>query len=272
VARIRTIKPDFWTNEKVLGIKPLTRLLFIGMWNFADDFGRMQFAPLGIKAKIFPTDELSVGDVRDMLNELCSADLITIYSAKDQEYIEITGWDHQKIDRRQPSKIPGPFDDGSVAFVEHSTNPADSSSSPAPVMEGKGREGNSEANASGAIAPRDYRAELFGRGLQSLASMTGKGPDACRSFVGKCLKATGDDAVTVLGLIEDAERNQVVDPSAWIAARLKGPIANGKPPSAIIQAADNLRAKLASFDGRAGRQDGLRGGEGAPPPRLLSNG
>jgi hypothetical protein len=131
---------------------------------------------------------------------------------------------------------------------------------------------DSEANASGAVAPRDYRVELFGRGLQSLASMTGKGPDACRSFVGKCLKAAGDDAVTVLGLIEDAERNQVVDPSAWIAARLKGPIANGKPPSAIIQAADNLRAKLASFDGRAGRQDGLRSGEGAPPPRLLSNG
>jgi hypothetical protein len=47
---------------------------------------------------------------------------------------------------------------------------------------------------------------------------------------------------------------------------------NGKQPSQIIQAADNLRAKLASFDGRAGRQDGLRGGEGAPSPRLLSNG
>ena len=51
--------------------------------------------------------------------------------------------------------------------------------------------------------------------------MTGKGPDACRSFVGKCLKAVGDDAVVVLGLIEDAERNRVVDPSAWITARLK---------------------------------------------------
>lgn len=130
---------------------------------------------------------------------------------------------------------------------------------------------DSEANASGAEAPRDFRAELFGRGLRSLATMTGKGPDACRSFVGKCLKAAGDDAVTVLGLIEDAERNQVVDPSAWIAARLKGPD-HAKPKSSVIQAADNLRAKLASFDGRAGGQDGLRGGEGAPPPRLLSHG
>jgi hypothetical protein len=151
MARIRTIKPDFWTNEKVLRIKALTRLLFIGMWNFADDYGRMQFAPLGIKAKIFPTDDLSSGDIKDMLHELCSADLITIYSAKDQEYIEITGWDHQKIDRRQPSKIPGPFDDGSVKFDERSTSPADNSSRPAPVMEGKGREGKGNAAA---VAPR----------------------------------------------------------------------------------------------------------------------
>jgi hypothetical protein len=56
VARIRTIKPDFWTNEKVLSIKPLTRLLFIGMWNFADDYGRLDFSPISIKAKVFPND------------------------------------------------------------------------------------------------------------------------------------------------------------------------------------------------------------------------
>jgi hypothetical protein len=143
VARIRTIKPDFWTNEKILSVNPLTRLLFIGMWNFADDFGRMQFAPLGIKAKVFPNDEMSAADVRDMLNELCSADLLMIYSANDKEYIEITGWDHQKIDKRQASKIPAPFADGSVIRGIPPT-PAElprTSPTPAPVMEGNGMEG-----------------------------------------------------------------------------------------------------------------------------------
>jgi hypothetical protein len=80
---------------------------------------------------------------------------------------------------------------------------------------------DTEAIASGADAPRDVRAELFDRGLKTIARLTGKGPDACRSFVGKCLKAASDDAVTVLGLIEDADRNRVVDPSAWISVRLK---------------------------------------------------
>jgi uncharacterized protein YdaU (DUF1376 family) len=130
---------------------------------------------------------------------------------------------------------------------------------------------DSEANASGADAPIDHRKRLFDEGLKKLATMTGKGPDACRSFVGKCLKASGDDAITVLGLIEDAERNQAVDPSAWIAARLK-PMenANGKPRSAIIQAADDLCRKIASFDGPARETDEIRSGEGKNTPRLLS--
>jgi uncharacterized protein YdaU (DUF1376 family) len=132
---------------------------------------------------------------------------------------------------------------------------------------------DSEASASGAAAPPDARTRLFNEGLAKLALITGKGADACRSFVGKCLKAAGDDAITVLGLIEDAERNRVVDPSAWIAARLKpAEIGNGKPKSAIIQAADDLCRKLASFDGPPRELDELRGSEGKAAARLLSNG
>ena len=40
MARIRTIKPEFWASEQVMDCKPVTRLLFIGLWNFVDDFGR----------------------------------------------------------------------------------------------------------------------------------------------------------------------------------------------------------------------------------------
>lgn len=90
-----------------------------------------------------------------------------------------------------------------------------------PITDNLASKKDTEANASGAEAPDNPRRRLFSEGLAKLANITGKGPDACRSFVGKCLKAAGDDAVIVLGLIEEAERNQTVDPSAWIAARLK---------------------------------------------------
>jgi uncharacterized protein YdaU (DUF1376 family) len=129
---------------------------------------------------------------------------------------------------------------------------------------------DSAADAAGAVAPIDHRKRLFDEGLKKLAAMTGKGPDACRSFVGKCLKAASDDAVTVLGLIEDAERNQVVDPSAWIAVRLKG-TSNGNG-SKIIQAADDLRRKVASFDGPSSRDIAVRDGPGEVVTRLLPHG
>jgi hypothetical protein len=154
-------------------------------------------------------------------------------------------------------------------FRQHKRNVSSAVAETPPETEDRNRD--SEADASGAEAP-DHRKRLFGEGLSTLAKLTGKGPDACRSFVGKCLKAAGDDAVTVLGLIEDAERNQVVDPSAWIAARLKGPNANGASGSKIIQAADDLIAKLAEFDGPARGVDDLRSDARQDSPRLLSHG
>jgi len=39
MARIRTIKPEFWVSEQVGECSPNARLLFIGMWNFCDDRG-----------------------------------------------------------------------------------------------------------------------------------------------------------------------------------------------------------------------------------------
>jgi 5-methylcytosine-specific restriction endonuclease McrA len=99
--------------------------------------------------------------------------------------------------------------------------------------ESDNRADNSEPIGSDAAASVDHRKRLFDEGLPKLARLTGKGPDSCRAFVGKCLKVAGDDAVIVLGLIDDAERNQVADPSAWIAARLKG---TGPPMTARLNA------------------------------------
>lgn len=127
-----------------------------------------------------------------------------------------------------------------------------------------------EAKASDAGAS-DPRTRLFREGLATVARLTGKGPDSCRSFLGKCLKEVGDDAIVVLAAIEDAERNQVIDPSAYIAKLLKGR-SNGQSRSGIIQAADDLRRRIASFDGPPSGDKRVRSGESAPVVRLLPNG
>src|SRR4051812_10412482 len=56
MARIRSIKPEFWSSEQVMECARDTRLLFIGLWNFVDDADRMSFSSKQIKALIFPGD------------------------------------------------------------------------------------------------------------------------------------------------------------------------------------------------------------------------
>ena len=113
MARIRTIKPEFWTSAQVMDVSPLARLMFIGMWNFADDAGRLAYSEKTIKAQVFPSDGYCVEDIRRLIVELSSNGLVLIYEISGQKYIQITGWRHQRIDRPRKSDIPRPLDEAS---------------------------------------------------------------------------------------------------------------------------------------------------------------
>jgi hypothetical protein len=109
VARIRTIKPEFWSNEKVMNSSRNSRLLFIGLWNYADDAGRIADSAKTIKAQIFPgDDDVNSEMVRGMIDDLASNGLLQKYEVDGRGYLQVTGWDHQRIDRPRPSKIPPP--------------------------------------------------------------------------------------------------------------------------------------------------------------------
>jgi hypothetical protein len=151
-------------------------------------------------------------------------------------------------------------------------NPPDNGEDKAQRLEARDQKEDTEAIASGAEAP-DPRTRLFREGLATVGRLTGKGPDACRSFVGKCLKEAGDDAIVVLGLIEDAERNRVVDPSAWIARCLKGRKANGNGPTGEISAAgSSLIERLNAGFGGTSPQEYSGSGASEADARLLSYG
>ena len=63
MARIRTIKPEFWTSEQVMECSPLARLLFIGVWNFCDDAGNHPMSAKTLKALVFPGDDITSAKV-----------------------------------------------------------------------------------------------------------------------------------------------------------------------------------------------------------------
>jgi len=102
MARIRTVKPEYWSSEQVMACTRNSRLLFIGLWNFADDCGRLADSAKSIKAQIFPgDDDVSSESVRGMLDELSGNGLLMKYEVEGKAYIEITGWKHQRIDKPQ---------------------------------------------------------------------------------------------------------------------------------------------------------------------------
>ena len=71
MARIRTIKPDFFTNEQVAALPYEWRLLFVGVWTQADREGRLEDRPMRLKAALFPYDSI---DVDAGLTQLAGSD------------------------------------------------------------------------------------------------------------------------------------------------------------------------------------------------------
>ena len=62
MARKRILDPKFWTDDKMMELPYLGRLLFIGMWTFSDDEGIHINNSKVLKAEIFPGDEITIDD------------------------------------------------------------------------------------------------------------------------------------------------------------------------------------------------------------------
>jgi uncharacterized phage protein (TIGR02220 family) len=106
MARIRTIKPEFWTDEKIVQLPLQTRLFFIGLFNFADDFGAFEDKPDQLHYQIFPGEQGFDGAAE--LDLLLAAELIEkgINAETGDEIFKITNFEkHQKVDRPTKSKI-----------------------------------------------------------------------------------------------------------------------------------------------------------------------
>jgi len=108
MAKIRTIRPEFWTDEKVVELSYAARLVFIGLWNLADDFGLMEYSPKRIKMQILPADS---AEIEGIMAEISGQGLVTLYNAANKGFLAINNFTkHQKIDKRTATKFPPPPD------------------------------------------------------------------------------------------------------------------------------------------------------------------
>ena len=125
MARIRTIKPEFWTDEKMSILDPLTRLVFLGLISMADDAGRLVDSVRLIDGMLFPNTE---DTSRDSLDTLARMSRILRYrSASGQALIQILNWErHQKVDNPNKYVLPGPE---TAAVIQPVAESADSTAS-----------------------------------------------------------------------------------------------------------------------------------------------
>lgn len=92
--RIRGIKPDFFKDEHLAELSFEARLLFAGLWCYADKMGRLEDRPKYLKAEIFPYDKV---DIEKLLNILAKPKIterpekifIVRYEVNRRKYIEI---------------------------------------------------------------------------------------------------------------------------------------------------------------------------------------
>ena len=100
MARIRTIKPEFWQDEKMVRLPDAARLIFLGLVSLADDAGRLLDKPVKIEADLFDGEQDRRRDVLESLANLSRIGVIRRgFTASGQRIIEITNWTiYQRVD------------------------------------------------------------------------------------------------------------------------------------------------------------------------------
>lgn len=140
MARIRTIKPEFFTSEDIVSLTPLARVFYIALWCEADREGRLDWKPGTLKMRYLPGDDCSIDA---LASELTASGLIVLYEVDGRLYAEIPSFKrHQVINNRE----------------SNSTRPArvDHASTRVKAEGRKGKEGKEKEPAS-----CDARFELF---------------------------------------------------------------------------------------------------------------
>jgi hypothetical protein len=113
MARIRTIKPEFWSSEQIVECSTSARLLFIGLWNFCDDGGVHPASLMRLKMEVFPADPFTSTQMGEWITELVDQGLVEQYKAQGKEWWWVTGFrGHQRIDK-PTLRYPRPFDEAS---------------------------------------------------------------------------------------------------------------------------------------------------------------
>lgn len=185
MARARTIKPGYFTNDLLAECDPLARILFAGLWTVADRDGRMVCRPARIKAQVLPYDDC---DIDELLWQLQRRRFVVIYEVNGVRYLQIEGFArHQNPHPREVSEsIPEPTAESEVMESREKVLPSHVKALPS----------SGESGTSNALSP-------FPIPLSPLPSPVSPLPSAL--FVGS----------SDMRVAQSKRRQRHVDPVSW---------------------------------------------------------
>ena len=110
MARIRTVKPEFWGSPEAAQMSRDARLLVLGLISFSDDEGRFLANPGAIAGFVYPNDgDVTPRKVLRWLDEVAGSGMVELYEDRGVKYGCFPSWErHQVINRRTRSKLPPP--------------------------------------------------------------------------------------------------------------------------------------------------------------------
>ena len=111
MARIRTIKPQFYDDIKIGRLSRDARYLYIALWVFADDVGVVNGDTIWLKSKVFPYDQIQIKQFEGWISELVKHGFIRLLSHNGERFLYLPNFTrHQVINRPNVAELNIPKD------------------------------------------------------------------------------------------------------------------------------------------------------------------
>ncbi len=97
--RIRSIKPEFCTDEKIGALSREARMHFVLLWMAADRHGTVEYRPRQLAAMLYPFDDDMLNERFEALtSEVLQQSLCSRFAANGRYYLHITNFEkHQAL-------------------------------------------------------------------------------------------------------------------------------------------------------------------------------
>lgn len=126
MARMRSVKPEFWHDQEITRLPRDARLAYIGMWNLADEHARLQGDPRFIKGQLFPyDDDMTPAAIDRLIDELATAGKAVRYMVRGAVYLYLPKLSkHQRLEPdKVASRLPSPEESEGNAVDAHQSAP-----------------------------------------------------------------------------------------------------------------------------------------------------